>query len=280
MSETGHQLSLKSLGTNKPKETFPPEQTQTPALEKRTEKHATEEISIHIPSPKNTDTNKQPVQPGLADFAVPVPKASFLKTEHSPESVEISIRTRESKAVRKDPKSGADITKIVSIGVSLISLLAVGVLSWFIFYTGPFYTGIWKGELNEMEKSKGVKELSYTITRDSLTEKLTTDTEGLSITAHVTSKIEIVGEDTNTVALKKSNRTIKEINVSIPSILCQQTGADCEELKQNFEKTFRDEIDKQNKATEGATYRLTSQHSGRIKLESDVEAPRNLIRSK
>lgn len=209
---------------------------------------------------------------------------SFLKKEAQvAEKIEIDIKAKikPSKKTKKDwdgPK--VRLPKFLIASIILILIATIWAVIYIFVINKPFYNGKWEGILTDSEKIQGIKTLSYDINPQSMAEQINSEIEGLTVSARLVSKLSLVSENGKILSFKKVGRKIQAIEINVPKSLCDQVNLSCDQLKVNFEKSFRDEIEKQNKATSGTIFQLTKRSDAEIKLESNTESTRILTKTK
>jgi hypothetical protein len=201
-------------------------------------------------------------------------KTSFLKKEEAiPDKIEIAINTKRKPRKQREK---LPLPKYLIPAILGVMLLTVGLVFYIFFGNRPFYQASWKANLTDVEKAKGIKELGYELTPGVLVEHLSSEVEGLSVTADLTSKMQVTRVDSNSVSYRRVGRTIEKIQVNVPSILCQKSGTSCEQVTTNFENTFKEEILKQDETAKNIIFTITKLSSDQIKMESDLEGVRVL----
>jgi hypothetical protein len=207
---------------------------------------------------------------------------SFLRKEAElAQKIEIAINPNiKSQKPNKKVKSTPEVVlpKYLFPSIILITLATVWAVVYIFIINVPFFSGKWEGNLTDAEKIQGIRSLSYNIDTDVFKEEIKSEVEGLSFSATLVSKVEITGENGKTLSFHKINRRIEGIKIDVPPILCVKSS--CEEIKKSFEKTFQDEIVKQNTKINGTVFHLSKRSEVEMQLDSDIETARILTKIK
>jgi hypothetical protein len=169
------------------------------------------------------------------------------------------------------------MTKFLMFLVTIILLTGSSIGAYFLLYkTEDFYKSTWQGVLTEEERSQGIKSLSYKFDDNKLVETIMSETNNIEITARLSSSIQFTSKLKTSAAFVVENKYVDSIEIIIPDTYCPQERSKCDELKVNFDNTFRKNIGEQNKLMANQKFKVSKLNDSQLRLQSDIVGERFL----